>query len=454
MRLSTISIFCCLVMLLSCNNGGRGATNLDSSNGLHFDNTVPISNPALITFSLNGNPGIITGNNITVQMPYKAYLADLIATFTATGQVTVNGVSQISGQTVNNFTNPVVYTVVENNNTENYTVTVKMPYLAISGVAAWVNLSVDTQGNVVFDEASGSNDVIIYNINTHQATTYTNFPSSSFGASAIYLAYIPGSGDQIFLGENDFLGGNIYQLNTWSGDLTYTGSTTPGAIAFNGTTQYVNYDGQACWGGEPCVTISSKYSYGNNFIIDNNGEYWMSFHDGVSSGGLYLCPNGAGSNFNYPNCTVVDDEPNSYPSSLVTDGYNTYVLWNNYGTSGEDQITVKKYTPTGSGSPVIIYTTVGNTPTSMTAPNCRNNSAAPSYTPYTYGVMAIDNTTNLLYLGIPGSGRIQTITFNGVVTPVKLQLPNYATNDYLCQMTIDSASHLYMVENTGDLYIY
>ncbi len=81
---------------------------------------------SITAYSLNGVAGTITGQTITVTMPYGTDVTDLVATFTTTGSsVKVGSTLQISGVTVNNFTNPVVYTVTaQDGTTENYTVTV------------------------------------------------------------------------------------------------------------------------------------------------------------------------------------------------------------------------------------------------------------------------------------------------------------------------------------------
>lgn len=65
-------------------------------------------------------PGIIDGNEIKLEV--SGDLTNLIALFTTNGiDVKVNGITQISGETVNDFTNPIVYTITaENGTTQNY----------------------------------------------------------------------------------------------------------------------------------------------------------------------------------------------------------------------------------------------------------------------------------------------------------------------------------------------
>ncbi len=81
---------------------------------------------SITKFSLDGHDGVIIGNDIAVEIPYKTDVTNMAATFTTSGvKVNANGKDQISGQTANDFTNPVIYTVTaEDGLTQDYTVTV------------------------------------------------------------------------------------------------------------------------------------------------------------------------------------------------------------------------------------------------------------------------------------------------------------------------------------------
>lgn len=88
---------------------------------------VPVSDTSINSFSLDGIAGIITGNTISVTVPFGNDVTALIATFdTADGNtVTVNGVTQNSSITPNNFTTPVTYLVTgSDGRTSQYVVTV------------------------------------------------------------------------------------------------------------------------------------------------------------------------------------------------------------------------------------------------------------------------------------------------------------------------------------------
>jgi len=89
---------------------------------------APSSDKELSTFSLGGVTGSInqTAHTIGVNVPNGTSVTALVATFTTTGaSVLVNAVTQTSGATANDFTNPVTYTVVAaDSSTQNYVVTV------------------------------------------------------------------------------------------------------------------------------------------------------------------------------------------------------------------------------------------------------------------------------------------------------------------------------------------
>ncbi len=76
----------------------------------------------------NDIAGVISGNNISLTVPYGTVLTALKATFSITGvKVQVGSAVQTSGVTANNFTSPVVYTVTASDgSTKNYTVTLTM----------------------------------------------------------------------------------------------------------------------------------------------------------------------------------------------------------------------------------------------------------------------------------------------------------------------------------------
>lgn len=86
------------------------------------------------SFLLEKNPilfsnvsGVISGNDISVTIPVGIDITKLAASFVTTGKrITVNGLAQESGVTINDFTNPVVYSAYADSGAQrDYKVTVK-----------------------------------------------------------------------------------------------------------------------------------------------------------------------------------------------------------------------------------------------------------------------------------------------------------------------------------------
>lgn len=105
------------------------------SGGESSSNVTPSSNKDIAAFSFTQSSnsslpadttGSISGNDISVVLPYGVSRTSLIATFSTTGAtVKIGGITQTCSVTTNNFTNPVTYSVTaEDGSTKNYTVTV------------------------------------------------------------------------------------------------------------------------------------------------------------------------------------------------------------------------------------------------------------------------------------------------------------------------------------------
>ncbi len=81
---------------------------------------------AITHFSINGVSATFIGNSISLILPYGSELSPLTATFNTTGrEVTVESVAQISGETQNDFSHQLTYTVEAcDGSTQDYSVTV------------------------------------------------------------------------------------------------------------------------------------------------------------------------------------------------------------------------------------------------------------------------------------------------------------------------------------------
>jgi hypothetical protein len=83
---------------------------------------------AMTGFSLAGTTGLINGQGISVTVPFGTAVNALAASFTTTGEsVVVDGTSQVSGTTVDDFTTPVTYVVTAaDSTTASYPVSVNV----------------------------------------------------------------------------------------------------------------------------------------------------------------------------------------------------------------------------------------------------------------------------------------------------------------------------------------
>jgi hypothetical protein len=94
-------------------NSGDQAKQVDENGGA-ANISSDVQCTYLTAFSINGHAGVITDTNIEVTLPRGTNVAALVADFSTTYgmdiTVKVGSVTQVSGATTNNFTNPVTYT--------------------------------------------------------------------------------------------------------------------------------------------------------------------------------------------------------------------------------------------------------------------------------------------------------------------------------------------------------
>jgi len=90
-------------------------------------------------------PGTITGTNINVPLPAEVDASSLVARFSTTAGdvVTVQGVTQLSGETSNNFSTPLEYLVNEEETNKIYTVSVSK-----MAAAVWSRLPMFTADSI------------------------------------------------------------------------------------------------------------------------------------------------------------------------------------------------------------------------------------------------------------------------------------------------------------------
>jgi hypothetical protein len=121
------NIFIFILFSFNCERNDLYDTARDEKNAVSVEDVTSKSITAFSFISPVVSGTIDEGSYaITVSVPYGTDITALIATFATTGvSVYVGPVSQTSGATINDFTNPVVYTVFAGDGSEqDYTVTV------------------------------------------------------------------------------------------------------------------------------------------------------------------------------------------------------------------------------------------------------------------------------------------------------------------------------------------
>ncbi|MFA6348466.1 MAG: hypothetical protein WCX30_03495, partial [Candidatus Paceibacterota bacterium] len=109
-------------------NGTSGGTPSASCGA---QRNAPLTNKAITSFGFN-SPAVVgiineVDHTINVTVPLGTNVTALVATFTTTGKtVNIGTIVQVSGTTVNDFSNPVSYLVIaEDGSSQIYTVTVR-----------------------------------------------------------------------------------------------------------------------------------------------------------------------------------------------------------------------------------------------------------------------------------------------------------------------------------------
>jgi hypothetical protein len=290
--------------------------------------------PQITAFSFAGfatDPGVInqSAGTITVTLPYGTTVTALVAAFaTSASSVQVGSVSQVSGVTQNNFTNPVVYTTIgPNGATKNYTVTVAIAAAPVgaawtaspSGMPASANWSAVAYGNGTFVAVASGSTNAAYSADGKNWTASTlgtpvgaNWVGVTYGGG-IFVAVASGSKDAAYSAD-----GNIWTASTLG---------TPAAASWLGVT----------YGNGKFVTVAS--GTGGLAAYSSDGNVWISASTppgtlcqtltGVTYGssGFVTISDGAATPF----ATSTDGShwslnyTSNFMGSSITFGNNTYV---------------------------------------------------------------------------------------------------------------------------------
>lgn len=206
----------CLALCFVAACGGNGAENSSSLGSLRS------STKALTSFAFPsvGATGTISEStkSIAVSVPFGTNVTALVATFSTTGtEVRVGAVTQTSGVTANDFTGPVVYTVIAWDGTSaNYTVTVTV--LPFSSPTTKAMLTFELAGvSGAIDESAKTITVVLPPDGTDLTAQIATFTHN--GASVSVGAAVQTSGVTV----NDFTSPVAYTVTALdSSTVTYT----------------------------------------------------------------------------------------------------------------------------------------------------------------------------------------------------------------------------------------
>ncbi len=266
-----------------------------AENGLTENYTVTVtvaadSAKAITAFSLEGNSGVIIGQNIYVTMPYGTNLSALGANFNTSGvSVTVNGVNQVNnGATPNNFTNPVVYKVhAANGTTQDYTVTVTT---ALNTAKAIISFSLSgTPGLII-----GQNIYVTMPYGTNVSALGASFNTSGVSVTVNSVTQV----------------NNGLTQNNFTNPVRYT------VHAANGTTQYYSVTVTLAANTAKALTAFSLGG-ASGLIIGQNIYVTMPYGTNVSALGASF--NTSGANVTVGSVTQVNGgaTPNDFTNPVI-----------------------------------------------------------------------------------------------------------------------------------------
>jgi hypothetical protein len=196
---------------------------------------TPSSETNITAFSIPGQTGnsVIntTNRTIAVTMPYGTAVTSLKANFTLSNGATakVGSISQMSGTTANNFTNPVVYTVTAQNGTTtaNWTVTVTVAPNTATAITSFT-LPGQTGNSVI----NATNRTIA--ITMPYGTAVTNL-KATFALSAGATAKVGSTTQVSGTTANNFTNPVVYTITAQNGTTSASWTVTVTVATNTGT---------------------------------------------------------------------------------------------------------------------------------------------------------------------------------------------------------------------------
>lgn len=257
-NLIKLSIFIFSLTLISCSGG---SSNNRSDNKQITNYSIQVGNKVY--------DGLIKDNNIEVIMPSTTQVTNLVAIFTTTGQtVMVGSTTQVSGVTPNNFTGPLIYTVVaQDNTTKDYTVTINRPAffcVADGNDACGCLIQNDGSDNPFMWYRYVSIYAYIYSYTNQQFILQFNLENHC-GYKDWHIPSVTGMGG--YLGESNALGGDWAELGYYAAKNGYNVRSNFGDWLIKN-----NFTGVIMWEGAQFYassTLGAEHDEWNSINIFN-----------------------------------------------------------------------------------------------------------------------------------------------------------------------------------------
>lgn len=222
-------------------------------------------------------------SEITLTVPYDTDITGLIASFDIEAQsITVNGIEQISGETPNDFSSPVIYTVTASNNSMNYTVIVEIeakPWIGTQQISGAKNqtssgIALDATGNIYI--AGTTDDDLDDQINSGSNDAYLVKYNASGEKQWSRLVPTPAYSRETASAVTTDASGNVYLAGITSGQLVENNGSN-GLSTF--LTKY-NAQGDLLWTSQVGTPNSDRPS---DLAVDSQGNVYMA---GTTGGDL------------------------------------------------------------------------------------------------------------------------------------------------------------------------
>ena len=236
LTLTILSLFHCAISARNPLDSSQPIGAIYQLLPIFFPSLKPSSAKEMKTYFIptTGSSAVITGTKMSLIVPYSTDLSSLSAEFYHTGKsATVNGIEQISGQTLNSYSQALVYTITALNATQkSYTLSTTKGNPDSNTLFGFQFESINTKGLI-----SGTSVLL----NVPYGTDVKNLiPTFSHNGSKVFLnATEQVSGKT----ANDFTNPLLYEIQAENGSRKqYTIVVVSGTLTSN-TIQGISVDG-------------------------------------------------------------------------------------------------------------------------------------------------------------------------------------------------------------------